>query len=111
MIFTLGSEDLKAIPEFGRKIIRKIWFSSMLKNRLIKRADDSHSRKYPGDFVLNYIEGDGQSFDYGVDYIECASCKFLEAEGASVIAPYICAVDKTASEQMGWGFNSDNDNC
>ncbi|MES0344763.1 MAG: L-2-amino-thiazoline-4-carboxylic acid hydrolase, partial [Anaerolineales bacterium] len=75
------------------------------KNRLIKRAEGSRLRKYPGNFVLNYVEGDGQDFDYGVDYLECASCKFLEAEGAFELAPYVCAVDKTASEQLGWGLS------
>jgi predicted ArsR family transcriptional regulator len=53
---------------------------------------------------MNYVDGDGWEFDYGVDYIECASCKFLEAEGALELAPYVCAVDKPASELLGWGL-------
>jgi hypothetical protein len=105
LVFKVGSEELKAIPGIGRRVIGSIWFSSWLKNRLIKRAEDSHSRKYHGNFVLNYLEGDGQEFDYGVDYIECASCKFLKAEDAFELAPYVCAVDKTASEQLGWGLS------
>jgi hypothetical protein len=105
LVFNVGSEELKAIPGIGRRVIGSIWFSSVLKDRLIKRAEDSQSRKYRGNFVLNYVEGDGQDFDYGVDYIECASCKFLEVEDAFELAPYVCAVDKTASEQLGWGLS------
>lgn len=53
---------------------------------------------------MDYVEGDSQTFDYGVDYIECASCKFLEAQDASELGPYVCAVDKVASVMLGWGL-------
>jgi hypothetical protein len=69
-----------------------------------KREVRSQQRRYPGDFVLNYVEGDGREFDYGVDYIECANCKFLRAENAFELAPYACATDKPISELMGWGL-------
>ena len=64
----------------------------------------SLEREYPGGYVLAYVEGDGQDFDYGIDYIECASCTFLSAQGAPELAPYVCAVDKVASEMLGWGL-------
>jgi hypothetical protein len=53
---------------------------------------------------LAYVEGDGQDFDYGIDYIECASCKFLHEQDAAELGPYVCAVDKVASEMLGWGL-------
>jgi hypothetical protein len=105
LAFQIGSETLRSIPAIFREIIGYLWFSSWLKDRLIKRAADSQLRKYPGNFVLEYVEGDGQEFDYGVDYIECANCKFLEAEDAFELAPYICAVDKTSSELLSWGLS------
>ncbi|NIS83384.1 MAG: hypothetical protein GTO14_25035 [Anaerolineales bacterium] len=100
----IGSNELRAIPSIARRVIGYLWFSSWFKDRIKLRAADSISRRYPGNFVLKYVEGDGHEFDYGVDYIECASCKFLEAEGAFELAPYVCAVDKTASELLGWGL-------
>ena len=103
--FEIGSGALRAIPYLTRKIIGYVWFLSWFKARIRRRAEDSHLRKYPGNFVLNYVEGYGQKFDYGVDYVECANCKFLEAERAFELAPYICAIDKTASELLGWGLS------
>lgn len=64
----------------------------------------SQERKYAGGYVLAYVEGDGQDFDYGIDYIECASCKFLNDQGATELGPYVCAVDRVASEMLGWGL-------
>lgn len=40
----------------------------------------------------------------GIDYIECASCKLLNEQGATELGPYVCAVDKVASEMLGWGL-------
>ncbi len=104
LAFKIGSEQLKAIPSIARRICGFVWFSQWFKNRLARRAAGSRLRRYPGNYVLDYVEGDGRDFDYGVDYIECASCKFLEVEGALELAPYVCAVDKTASELLGWGL-------
>ena len=54
--------------------------------------------------MIDFIEGDGVTFDYGVDYIECASCKFLTQQGAPEIAPYLCPVGILFSEALGWGL-------
>ena len=54
---------------------------------------------------MSFVNGNGQDFDYGIDYTECASCKFLIAQNALELAPYVCAVDKAASEMMGWGLS------
>ena len=81
-----------------------LWFSGWFRRLAKKRAAKSQRRLYPAGFVMNYVEGDGQEFDYGVDYIECANCKFLQAENAFEIAPYVCATDKPISELMGWGL-------
>ena len=62
-----------------------------------ERLDDPHEQ-------LQGVEGDGQDFDYGIYYIECASCKFLNEQDAPELAPYVCAVDKVASEMLGWGL-------
>lgn len=56
------------------------------------------------DYVFNFVEGDGQTFDYGVYYLECASCKFLAKQGAPELAPYLCLVDILYSKALGWGL-------
>jgi hypothetical protein len=102
--FLMGTEDLKALPSIARHFIGYFWFSPWFIKRIKQRAMETQTGRYPGNYVLTYVEGDGIEFDYGVDYIECASCKMLRAENAFELAPYVCAVDKTASELLGWGL-------
>ena len=104
LIYRMGTEEALAIPPLGRRIMEVLWFSRWFRRLAKKRAIRSQQRIYPAHFVMNYVEGDGQEFDYGVDYIECANCKFLQAENAFEIAPYVCATDKPISELMGWGL-------
>jgi hypothetical protein len=104
LTFTMGKEELTAISSIACRFIAYVWFSSWFKNRTKKRTIETHRRKYAGNYILTYVKGDSREFDFGVDYIECASCKFLQAESAFELAPYVCAVDMAASELLGWGL-------
>jgi hypothetical protein len=104
LVYQIGTEEARAIPYLARRIMEYLWFSPIFAGRVKKRAIRSQQRMFAGDFVLKYVEGDGRDFDYGVDYLECANCKFLRAENAYELAPYVCATDKPISELMGWGL-------
>jgi hypothetical protein len=104
LVYEIGEAQLEAIPGWVRRVIGILWFSPWFAKRLQKRAASSQERKYPGGYVLAYVEGDGQDFDYGIDYIACASCKFLNEQDAAELGPYVCAVDKVAGEMLGWGL-------
>jgi hypothetical protein len=105
LIYEMNKAELKAIPGIVRYVIGYLWFTQWFLARLKKRAAESQERKYAGGYVLTYVEGKEQDFDYGIDYTECASCKFLGAQNALELAPYMCAIDKTVSEMMGWGLS------
>ena len=104
LIYEMSEAELKAIPGFLRRAIGYLWFSSWVLRRLKTWATEFQEREYSGGYVLTYVQGDGQNFDYGVDYTECASCKFLSAQDALELAPYVCATDKVTSEMLGWGL-------
>ena len=104
LIFLIAREESMAIPYVVRRLMETLWFSRWLRKLAKKRATRSQQRRYPGSFVMNYVEGDGREFDYGIDYIECANCKFLQAENAFELAPYVCATDNPISELLGWGL-------
>jgi hypothetical protein len=104
LAFAMGTADAEAIPPFARRMIPHLWFSPWFRGRINRRATESLQSKFPGDYLLTYVPGDGRTFDYGVDYIECASCKLLHAENTPELAPYVCATDKPTSELLGWGL-------
>ncbi len=96
---------LQAYPQFLRRFMGHMTFSSRYLRKLQQRAAESHERRYPGGYVYDFVPGDGRTFDYGVDYLECASVKFLRAQGAAEFAPYLCAADVLYSEALGWGLH------
>ncbi len=104
LIFLISTEEARAIPYVGRRLIEALWFSRWFRRLIEEGVLKSQQRRYAGGFVLSYVKGDGREFDYGVDYSECANCKFLRTENAFELAPYVCATDKPISELMGWGL-------
>ena len=104
LLYEIGKAFLKSSPAFLVRLFGRMNFSRFYLNRLRRRAIESHQREYTYDYVFNFIEGDGKAFDYGVDYLECASCKFLTKQGAPELAPYLCPVDILYSDALGWGL-------
>lgn len=104
IIYQMNESEWNVLPMLLRRIIGYLWFSPLFINRLRKRAKESQEHKYPGGYELTFIEGDGRSFDYGLDYTQCAACQFLKGQGAPELAPLMCSFDKSASEILGWGL-------
>lgn len=67
-------------------------------------ALETQKRRYPADWVASYVEGDGATFDYGYDYVECGALKYFRAQGAADVAPWYCRNDFTISKIMGTGL-------
>ena len=78
--------------------------SSLSLESLTAEAALSQQRRYPGDWVFEMVEGDGKTFDWGLDYTECGICKFYQAQGVSEFTPYLCLLDFPMSEAMGSGL-------
>jgi hypothetical protein len=68
------------------------------------QAAESQKRRYPGDWVFTFVEGDGREFDYGLDFTECGICKFYHAQGADELTPYLCLMDGVVSKAFGLGL-------
>ena len=104
MVFETGGAFLNSFPTFLLRLFMPLSFSRRAMDRMRQGAIESQQRKYPEGNVIEFIDGDGINFDYGVDYLECASCKFLAKQGSSEIAPYLCPVDIHYSKALGWGL-------
>jgi len=104
LTFDIDQAYMQAFPALIKKTMSRMNFSKWYLMRLQKRAVDSHRRLYSDGYVFDFIPGDGNTFDYGVDYLECASCKFLKQEGAFEFARFICPADVLYSQSLGWGL-------
>jgi len=81
------------------------WLSEdQLKERRMRRAQDSQEHKYSGDWVYEFIQGDGEVFDYGYDFSECGTRKFYHSQGAGEFLPFYCFLDYPISRTGGYGL-------
>ena len=74
------------------------------RSRAEKEARWSQQRRYPDDWVCQFVDGTGQPFDLGMDVTECAIVKFMHAQGADEFTPYLCHLDYVMAEAAGYGL-------
>jgi 8-oxo-dGTP diphosphatase len=75
-----------------------------LMERRWERALRSLQRRWPGDWVYTFVPGDGQAFDYGFDFSQCAAQLFYHAQGAGEFLPFFCRLDFAFSQVDGLGL-------
>jgi hypothetical protein len=75
-----------------------------LMDRRRRRAERSQEKRYPAGYVYYFVAGDGQAFDYGYDFTECAAFKFYRAQGAEGFLPFFCFLDYAYSRVYGLGL-------
>ncbi|MFW2340908.1 MAG: L-2-amino-thiazoline-4-carboxylic acid hydrolase, partial [Acidimicrobiia bacterium] len=92
------------IPKALRHWIGRQRFSRLRRRKLEKAARRSQARRYPGDWVFERIDGDGTTFDFGIDYTECGIVKYFHSQGADELGPYGCDLDYVMFEAMGIGL-------
>ncbi len=104
LLYSISKAYLESFPRFALGLLGRRSFSPRYLQRLRLAAVESQKRPYPMGYVFDFIEGDGQIFDYGVYYSECASCKFLQQQGAFELAKYVCLSDILYSKMFNWGL-------
>ncbi len=105
VIYNSAEYLLQHIPRVLSRMFAGMNFSTRYLSELQRQAADSRTGKFPDGYVFDYIEGSKQTFDYGIDYRECASVKFLKKQGAPELAAYLCPIDILYSTIFGWGLH------
>jgi hypothetical protein len=101
MLYETVQNGLSGVPSL---IMRATYNEPAIMEKLKLLATRSQRRQYPEDWVLTYVEGDGQDFTYGVDVTECAILKYLQKQGAPELTRYLYLTDYLTSEAMGRGL-------
>jgi hypothetical protein len=70
-----------------------------------EQADRSQARRYPGDWVWEFVQGDGVEFEYGYDFYECGTQKLYDVHGADEFLPFFCYLDFVTYRTPGWSFS------
>jgi hypothetical protein len=97
-------ETMADYPAWMLRLVGGLKYGEGYVERLRTAAAESQQRRYPGDWVCTFVEGDGETFDYGLDIAECGICKFYRAQGAGELAPYMCLSDCVVSQAFDRGL-------
>jgi hypothetical protein len=81
---------IRRYPRLLRRVMGCYYMSRFNQWRSRQKAAVSQQRRYPGDWVREHFEGDGNAFGWGMDYTECGIVKFLRSQGRTSWPP-ICA--------------------
>lgn len=104
LLHRMVGERLERVPRALRLWMGRLRFGRLRKRKLERAARQSQARRYPGDWVFERIAGDGSTFDFGIDMIECGIVKFLDAQGAAELGPFLCDLDYVSANAMGIGL-------
>lgn len=104
LLYRILRAEFEGIPHALRPWMVRYMFSGLHRRQLERGARRSQARRYPDDWVFEVVPGDGSTFDVGVDITECGIVKFLHAQGADELTPYLCEWDYIDTEVLGCGF-------
>jgi hypothetical protein len=91
------------IPKWKRWLLKKLMFSPLVK-AIVKKRAEKQEKAFLGDFEIEYLIGNGNDFDFGVNYHQCSNLNFAKKHGGEEFAPYICMSDIALSDALGWGL-------
>jgi hypothetical protein len=99
---------LYSLPGWRFRLMRGVLSTRLgqvvMKTMLKRAAAASQRREYPAGFVFHFVEGNGEEYDFGIDYTECAIVKFFRAQGADEFTRYVCLFDYPHSRLSGTGL-------
>lgn len=92
------------MPDWMAGIVGNMKYGEKNQELLRQEAEVSQLRRYPGDWVFTYLEGDGVELDYGLDFTECGICKLYHEQGIDELTPYLCLMDEVVSRAFDRGL-------
>jgi hypothetical protein len=95
---------LTRYPLVFRRAYRRYYFSQYHRDRLRHEAITSQLCRYPDDWVFTFLDGDGVTFDFGIDISKCAIEKLYRSQNADEFTPYVCHLDHAVGKMLGLGF-------
>jgi hypothetical protein len=93
VIFDMAASAYNALPAPVKWYMRWDYFREKRIARWRETAERSQRRRYPGDWVCEFVEGDGGTSVYGLNMSECGMLKLWRAQGLEELVPYMCLTD------------------
>lgn len=104
LMYEVGEAYYDSLSSIKKRMFRRMAFSGRVKEGWRRWAAETQRRQYPGNWVGEFVEGDGQSFDWGLNFTECGWLKLIREHHAEEAAPYACLGDFVRMRALGVGF-------
>ena len=101
LVYRVAEEWVTSSPRWIGRVQGLFVKTPLLRFVFGRISRHSQQRKYPGDFVVYFVPGDGRNFDFGLDFTGCAIHKFFQAEQAGHFAKYMCRIDYLTTSFKG----------
>lgn len=88
----------------ANKSTEDVFFTEEHVNFLREFAKETQEQEYPYNWVFEFVEGDGETFDYGMNFSECGDFKFFKKFGAEKYCTLLCLGDFAEANVFGFGF-------
>jgi hypothetical protein len=105
IVVEVEENRVQTYPGLLRRLMGRGLLSRFGEKRLRRIAEESQKRLYAGGWVATFVEGDGNAFDFGIDYTECGLCKFFHQQRADEFTRYLCLFDYVQQGAMKTGFS------
>jgi len=106
-IWAEAADDLFAkIPAWMAHLGGQVLLSKPVIKSFRKQTIMSQERRFPEDWVYELLDGDGDKYDVGFEFSECAVIKLYQAMDTMELAPYCNFADVTYSHYLGIGLDA-----
>jgi hypothetical protein len=97
-------KEMEKVEENGGNFLDIIFSDAYIKP-LKKYCEISQKRKYPDDWVMQFVDGTNEDFDFGYNISECGILKAYKKLGAEKYVPFACLLDFAHAHVLGYGFS------
>ena len=104
LMYEVGEAYYDSLSSIKKRMFHWLAFSDRVKGGWRRWATETQKRQYPGNWVAEFVEGDGKSFGWGLNFVECGWMKLIREHHAEEAAPYACLGDFIRMRAIGVGF-------
>lgn len=101
LLYKIMESYYRSLSTLLKWFFRKLMFSKLAKRKGRKKSLELQKRQYAENWVSEFIDGEGEEYDFGVNYTECGISKLYEKLGVIKYTPYLCLLDYASFGSCG----------
>jgi hypothetical protein len=101
---TINEHREKSLKNSGQSHAEQIFASGYIES-LKSFAKQSQERNYYGDWIFEFVNGEGKPFTYGLNFTQCGIYELAKKIGMEKYTRFLCLADFAEARASGFGLN------